>query len=355
MASKAVKSLISTSIVRYDKQMPGAMTVKKGKEACRRDLMERGKNLIEEIVKDAQAKKEYNNNFDDRKKRMTDAVRGKGEWLSEEDITELLALFDAVDESSSESSNDSGSSSDQKPAKRQRVVEKPPETIVAKVLPKIDPVVSETVVAEAVPVNPKTDPLDSETVVAEPSDGRRDFKIDDGTVEAVEKLMNFNKNKRELDYVLQHNATLNEPMVWKVLSTACQHIYLSLHEESPDQQYIEELQSFVMHRVDEMRIYAKLDATDMQEQLPPDSFLVNFEELDKIAANIYDEVCAEDWDNVVKVVHGVDELNRTDKIENSQDRVNAYLTYIIHNCNYFQVQDEPDPEGPLMLAVLLSS
>ena len=107
--------------------------------------------------------------------------------------------------------------------------------------------------------------------------------------------MNFNKNKRELDYVLQHNATLNEPMVWKVLSTACQHIYLSLSEESPDQQYIKELQSFVTHRVDEMRI----DATDMQEQPPPDSFLVNFEELDKIAANIYDEVCAEDWDDVV--------------------------------------------------------
>ena len=140
-------------------------------------------------------------------------------------------------------------------------------------------------------------------------------------------------------------------MVWKVLSTACQHIYLSLSEESPDQQYIKELQTFVTHRIDEMRI----DATNMQEKPPPDSFLVNFEELDKIAANIYDEVCAEDWDDVVKVVHGVDELNKTDMIENSQDRVNAYLTYIIHNCNYFQVQDEPDPEGPLMLAVLLSS
>ena len=163
----ASKGLISTSIVRFDKQMPGAMTKKKGQDACRRDLMERGKNLIQEIVKDAKAKKEYNNSFDDRKKRMTDAVRGKGEWLSEEDITELLALFDAVDESSSDSSSDSDSES--KPAKRQRV-EKSPEIVVA----------------EAVPVNPKTDPVDSETVVVEPSDGRRDFKIDDGTVEAVE-------------------------------------------------------------------------------------------------------------------------------------------------------------------------
>ena len=188
MPPKAVKSLISTSIVRYDNQMPGAMIKKKGQEACRHDLMERGKKLIEEIVTDAQAKKEYNNNFDDRKERMTEAVQKKGEWLSEEDMAELLAGFDFVDESSSESSSESDN--DEQPAKRQRVAEEQPEAAVP----------------EAASVDPENDPVDSQTVVAEPAPERRDFQVDVSYIEAINKITDFNSNKRQLDYVLKKQA-----------------------------------------------------------------------------------------------------------------------------------------------------
>ena len=276
MPSKTVKSLISTSIVRYDNQMPGAMIKKKGQEACRHDLMERGKKLIEEIVTDAQAKKEYNNNFDDRKERMTEAVQKKGEWLSEEDMAELLAGFDFVDESSSESSSESDN--DEQPAKRQRVAEEQPETAVP----------------EAASVDPENDPVDSETVVAEPAPERRDFQVDDGTIEAINKIMDFNRNKLQLDYVLKNRPTGDFPEIWHVLSTACEHIYLALNSDSPDDQQVNQLKSFVKREVDVLLGWEKHDAIDVQEQPVHDTFTVDFEELDKIAANISDEVCVED-------------------------------------------------------------
>ena len=78
------------------------------------------------------------NNLNERKRRMSEAIWSKDEWSSQEDVTELIACFDLDYE---------------QPAKRQRVAEEQPETVVA----------------EAVPVDPETDPVDSETVVAEPA------------------------------------------------------------------------------------------------------------------------------------------------------------------------------------------
>ena len=89
-------------------------------------------------------------------------------------------------------------------------------------------------------------------------------------------------------------------------------------------------------------------------------FTVDFEKLDQIAADLRDEVCMDDWNDVVDMVHGVQELDKIkpqDQTQEMEDRLNTWLKFIMHICNHFQIYDEPDPEGPLLLAgccVLLS-
>ena len=74
-----------------------------------------------------------------------------------------------------------------------------------------------------------------------------------------------------------------------------------------------------------------------------DTFTVDFEELDKIAVEIHDEVCLDDWDYVVDMVHGVQELSK-DQTEDTEDRLNAWLKYIMHICNHMQIEPEPEDE-----------
>ena len=74
-----------------------------------------------------------------------------------------------------------------------------------------------------------------------------------------------------------------------------------------------------------------------------DLFTVDFGKLDKLAAEIHDVVYLEDWDGVVDMVHGVQELSK-DQTEDTEDRLNAWLKYIMHICNHMQIKPEPEDE-----------
>ena len=138
---------------------------------------------------------------------MSDATSSKDEWLSQEDIAELLGRFDIKYDSSSSSDSSSGSSSEseEQPAKRQRVEQQ----------------------------------TQQETVV-----------VDDVSIEAINKIMDFNQNLRELDKVLDSKVIGDFPEVWHVLTTACEHIYLQLNAEVPDDARLDQLKTFVRQEVD---------------------------------------------------------------------------------------------------------